>query len=154
MTWNPDNLWLKYDFSGFCNQLKYRVAVINWILLTGKWIVSQFLLHRPGRATKAALAGFATPHCSSPTSRSRPVSRGASDDGAPSFWAEGALKVRVGWRPSSSTPASFCHLVQEDKWTFDANTRPIFLKTKMFAPRSAAFLSLGYSQVDCRTVKA
>lgn len=41
--------------------------------------------------------------------------------------------MRVGWRPSSSIPAGFCHLVQEDKWTFDANTRHILLKTKMFA---------------------
>lgn len=82
---------------------------------------------------KAALAGFTTPHCSSPTSRSRPVSPSASDDGAPSFRALGMPKVRVGWRPSSSIPAGFCRLVQEDKWTFDANTRPGLLKTKMFA---------------------
>lgn len=64
------------------------------------------------------------------------VSRSAWDDGAPSFPAEGALKVRVGPRPTSLIPAGFCHLVQEDKWTFDTNTRPILLKTKMFAARS------------------
>lgn len=41
--------------------------------------------------------------------------------------------MRVGRRPSSSIPAGFCRLVQEDKWTFDANAGPILLKTKMFA---------------------
>lgn len=68
------------------------------------------------------------------------MSRSARDDGAPSFRAEGALKVRAGRRPTSLIPAGFCHLVQEDKWTFDTNTRPILLKTKMFAlfiPRMA-----------------
>lgn len=113
--------------------IKSHLAIIKLILLTGKRIVSQLLPHRPSRTTKKALAGSPTPHCSFPTLRSWPVSRSALDDGAPSFRAKGVLRVRVGRRPGSSISAGFCSLVQEDKWTFDTNTGPILLKTKMFA---------------------
>lgn len=51
----------------------------------------------------------------------RLMSRTTLDDGALSFRVERALKVRVGQRPTSLILAGFCHLVQEDKWTFDTH---------------------------------
>ena len=76
---------------------------------------------RPGRATRKVLVESATPHCSFPPC-AQPVSRSTPDDGALSFRVERALKVRVGQRPSSLILAGFCHLVQQDKWTFDTQS--------------------------------
>lgn len=56
-----------------------------------------------------------------PASCARPMSRTTLDDGALSFRVERALKVKVGQRPTSLILAGFCHLVQEDKWTFDTH---------------------------------
>lgn len=52
----------------------------------------------------------------------QPMSQSELDDGALSFRVERALKVRVGQRPSSLILAGFCHLVQQDKWTFDTQS--------------------------------
>lgn len=72
-------------------------------------------------ATRKVLVESTTPHCSfHPVARL--VSQSALDDGALSFQALRALKVRVGQRPSSLILFSFCYLVQQDKWTFDTQS--------------------------------
>lgn len=76
---------------------------------------------KPGRTTRKVLVESATPHCSFPLC-AQPMSQSALDDGALSFRVERALKVRVGQRPSSLILAGFCHLVQQDKWTFDTQS--------------------------------
>lgn len=67
----------------------------------------------------------------------QPMSQSALDDGALSFRVERALKVRVGQRPSSLILAGFCHLVQQDKWTFDTQSdhtpAPALINTCLFA---------------------
>lgn len=96
---------------------------------------------RPGCATRKVLVECTTPHCSYPPTPpalcAQPMSQSALDDGALSFRVERALKVRVGQRPSSLILAGFCHLVQQDKWTFDTQSdhtpAPALINTCLFA---------------------
>lgn len=74
-----------------------------------------------GVAKRKVLVESTTPHCSFHLV-AQPVSRSALDDGALSFPVERVLKVRVGQRPSSLILAGSCHLVQQDKWTFDTQS--------------------------------
>lgn len=67
---------------------------------------------------RKVLVESTTPHCSfHPVAL--PVSPSTLDDGVLSFRFERALKVRVSQRLTSLIPVGLCHLVQQDKLTFD-----------------------------------